>query len=250
MYQEERLVQILVYLNEHQTMSIHTICSRFGVSRDTARRDIIKLIEAGTAIRTHGGISLPSIKNTLEAYKARMDAHSEEKKNIAQKALQFIQEREHYFLDVSTTIRFLAEFINKKVTVFTHSLDNIEILAENKLVSVHSIGGCLDKENRFFYKPNCMDYLINIQFDTSFLGAAAISENGFFYANEEDAFIKNQVAGKSAKVIMLADSKKFGLSSYYKGISWTQIAVIITDQLPPAAFLDIIEKNSIKLIIA
>jgi Transcriptional regulators of sugar metabolism len=71
----------------------------------------------------------------------------QEKKKIAEKALTFIKENEHYFLDVSATISYLAKKLNSKVTIFTHSLDNIEILSGNQEVSVHSIAGCLNKEN-------------------------------------------------------------------------------------------------------
>jgi DeoR/GlpR family transcriptional regulator of sugar metabolism len=249
MYQEERLMKILEYLNEYNNMSIHEICEMFGISRDTARRDILKLTEQGTAIRTHGGISLPIFRNTIQAYRERLESYSEEKKNIAQKALQFINENDHYFFDVSTTIRFLAQYLNKSVTVFTHSLDNIEILSEDNDVCVHSIGGCLNKKNRFFYKPNCIDYLDGIMFDAAFLGAAAITEDGIYYADEEDAFIKQQVTKQSTKVIVLADYKKFNSSSYYKGVNWNQIDIIITDHIPAALFLDIIETYNIQLII-
>lgn len=249
MYQEERLLRILEYLNEHNNMSIHTICEMFDVSRDTARRDIVKLIEQGTVTRTHGGISLPVLRNTIKAYRERMKAYSQEKRRIAEKALEFVNEDKHYFFDVSTTVGFLAEYINKSVVVFTHSLDNIEILSEKKDVSIHSIGGCLNKKNRFFYKPDCINYLNGIRFDTAFLGAASITEDGIYYVDEEDAFIKQIAVKKSTKVIVLAEYEKFHRSGYYKGVNWEQIDIIITNQMPPAAFVDIIEFYDIKLII-
>lgn len=249
MHQEERLLRILEYLNQHNHMSIHAICEMFNVSRDTARRDIVKLIEQGTATRTHGGISLPVLRNTIKAYRERMESYSEEKISIAQKALEFVNEDEHYFFDVSTTVGFLAEYINKSAVVFTHSLDNIEVLSEKKDVSVHSIGGALNKKNRFFYKPDCIEYLNGIRFDAAFLGASSITEDGIYYVDEEDAFIKQIAVKKSIKVIVLAEYEKFHRSSYYKGVNWEQIDIIITDQMPPSAFVDIIESYDIQLII-
>ncbi|WP_010238775.1 DeoR/GlpR family DNA-binding transcription regulator [Clostridium arbusti] len=250
MYQEERLLKILEYLNGNNNMSIHTICEMFSVSRDTARRDIIKLIEQGTAIRTHGGISLPTLKTTIEAYRERLKYYSEEKRSIANKALEFIDENKHYFFDVSTTVSFLAEYINKSIIVVTHSLDNIEIFSDKKDVSVYSIGGCLNNKNRFFYKPGCINYLQGMRFDAAFIGAAAINEDGIYYDDYEDAFIKQAAVKKSCKVIVLTDCKKFKLSSYYKGVNWDQVDVIITDSKPPKIFIDIIEKQDIQLIIA
>ncbi len=249
MYQEERLLKVLEYLNEHNSMSIHDICEMFNVSRDTARRDIVKLINQGTAIRTHGGISIPILKNTIKEYRERIEAYSEEKKSIAKKALEFIEEGKHYFFDVSTVVSFLAQEINKSIWVITHSLDNIEILSEKENIDVHSIGGCLNKKNRFFYKADYINYFDGIRFDTAILGAAAITEDGMYYVDEEDALIKQDAIKKSDIVIVLAEYKKFKCLSYYRGAKWEQIDVIITDKMPPAAFIDIIESHDIKLII-
>lgn len=249
MYQEERILKILEYLNEHNNMSIHDICKMLNVSRDTARRDILKLIEKGAAIRTHGGISLPILRSTIEAYRERLQSFSQEKKNIAHKAVSFLREGEHYFFDVSTTVRFLAEYSDKNITVFTHSLDNIEILSDKKEVLVHSIGGYLNKRNRFFYKPGCTDYLDGIKFDIAFIGAASIREDGLYYEDEEDAFIKQSAIKQSKKVILLAEYQKFKQESYYRGANFEQIDVIITDHMPPHLFLKIIKDNDIELII-
>lgn len=249
MYQEERLLKVLEYLNEHNYMSIHDICEMFNVSRDTARRDIVKLINQGTAIRTHGGISLPILKNTIKEYRERVEAYSEEKKGIAKKALEFIEEGKHYFFDVSTIVSFLAQEISKSIWVLTHSLDNIEILSEKEEVEVHSIGGCLNKKNRFFYKSDCENYLHRIRFDTAIIGAASITEDGIYYVDEEDALIKQAAIKKSSIVIVLTEYEKFKCLSYYKGVNWDQIDIIITDKTPPSVFLDIIESHDIKLII-
>ena len=249
MYQEERLLNILEYLNEHNTMSIHNICEMFNVSRDTARRDILKLIDQDSAIRTHGGISLPILKNAIKEYRERIEAYSEEKKIISKRALEFIDEDKHYFFDVSTIISFLAEEINKTIWVLTHSLDNIEILSEKKDVSVHCVGGCLNKKNRFFYTPNCRSYFDGIRFDTAILGAASITEDGIYYVDEEDALLKQAAIKKSDTVIILAEYVKFKRLSYFKGVDWAQIDVIITDKIPPSIFVDIIESYDIQLII-
>jgi DeoR/GlpR family transcriptional regulator of sugar metabolism len=249
MYQEERLLKTLEFLKEHNYMSIHDICEMFNVSRDTARRDIVKLINEGTAIRTHGGISLPVLRNTIKEYRERIEAYSEEKKSIAKKALEFIDEGKHYFFDVSTIISFLAQKIDKSIWVLTHSLDNIEILSEKEEVNVNLIGGYLNKKNRFFYKSDCINYINSLRFDAVILGAASITEDGIYYVDEEDALIKQAAIKKSDKVIVLAEYEKFKCLSYYKGVSWEQIDIIITDKMPPSAFADIIESYDIQLII-
>lgn len=248
MYQEERLLKILKYLNENSSMSVHTICEMFEVSRDTARRDIVRLIEQGAAVRSRGGISLPVLKNTIKNYRERLQAYSDEKKDIAKRALEFIEEGKHYFFDVSTTVSFLAQYVNKEITVFTHSLDNIEILSQKKDVHVYSTGGSFNKNNRFFYSPDCLNYISGIKFDAVFLGAAAITEEGIFYADEEDAYVKSKVCKNASKVIVLADFEKFNKVSYFRGVSWDEIDMLITDSMPPDKFIHIMEEKGIQLV--
>lgn len=45
MYQEERMLKIVDYLQLHKRISVDDICEFFNVSRDTARRDLVKLEE-------------------------------------------------------------------------------------------------------------------------------------------------------------------------------------------------------------
>lgn len=249
MQQEKRLLKILEYLNEQNSMSIHDICEIFNVSRDTARRDILKIINEGSAVRTHGGISLPILKNTIKEYKERMEAYSEEKISIAKKALEFIKNDYHYFFDVSTIISFLSKEINKPIWILTHSLDNIEILSEKKEIILNSIGGYFNNKNRFFYNPNFINYINNLKLDIAFLGAASISQDGIYYVDEEDALIKRAVVKNSNKVIVLAEYEKFKLFSHYKGVDWEDIDTIITDKMPPTVFIKILESYNIELII-
>ncbi|WP_373231434.1 DeoR/GlpR family DNA-binding transcription regulator [Cohnella sp.] len=249
MFQEERLLKILENLNVRKEMSVHDICKEFEVSRDTARRDIVKLVEEGAAMRTHGGITLPTLRDTIRDYRQRLKAHSEEKMLIGQRALSFIQEGKQYFFDVSTTVRFLAEFINHDIQVYTHSLDIAEILSDKDKVFVYLSGGSLHKENRFLFDAESLNQLKSVRFDTAFIGAAAIMKDGIYYENKEDAIIKKTVAGQSNTVILLADIHKFQLDSYHKGLGFQQVDILITDQIPPEPFQDILNSNNIQVIV-
>lgn len=181
------------------------------------------------------------------SYEERLKKHIEEKKSIVEKALLFIHEDKRYFFDVSTNIRFLAESLDKKVTVVTHSLDNLQILSKRKEIVVYSIGGNLNKENRYFYKKEYQDDLQGIEFDAAFLGATAIMEDGIYYADEEDAIIKQEVVKKSKKVILLAEHQKYRNRAYYKGLELNEVDIIIVDPIDATMFVDIIKSQNIRL---
>ena len=74
-------------------------------------------------------------ENNMYSYKERLNLNIDEKKRIVEKAMPFIHNNGTYFFDVSTNVQFLAKSLNKKTTIFTHSLDNFNILSEKQDVS-------------------------------------------------------------------------------------------------------------------
>ncbi|WP_159881510.1 DeoR/GlpR family DNA-binding transcription regulator [Paenibacillus puerhi] len=250
MYQEDRLLKLLEWLNERHSLSVNELMDRFNISRDTARRDILKLVQEGAAIRTHGGISLPLLNDKLLAYRERVESFSADKRSIGISALRFIEDHKHYFFDVSTTVNCLAELVTQPIKVFTHSLDNAAIFSEKPTSTLYVFGGRLHHSNRFFVDLDIVNQLESMHYDTAFLGAAAITEQGIFYDDLEDARVKKRVAKQSAKNIVLADTQKFMKESYFKGVDWAEIDMVITNHKPPDLFVKLMNDKQIKLIVA
>ncbi|MDT3428418.1 DeoR/GlpR family transcriptional regulator of sugar metabolism [Paenibacillus forsythiae] len=248
-YQEERLLKILDHLKTRTQLSNADICGLLDISRDTARRDIIKLVEEGAAIRTHGGIALPFFKEEIKAYKDRANAASGQKLRIAQTALPYISEGDVCFMDVSTTVRELCSQVEKQLTVYTHSLDNAAVLAGKSGIDLHLLGGKFHHDNRFFYDEAGVLQLNDIYFDKAFLGAAAIMQDGIYFANREDALVKKLATGRSGKVYVLADTKKFSLTAAFKGIDFSGMDVLITDGDPPEHLRSVLRENGIEIIL-
>lgn len=82
MFQEERMQLIIEHLRKHNRISAEEIVTLFDVSRDTARRDLIKLEEQEAIIRTRGGAILPSPPQEFRSYQERLKYVSEEKERL------------------------------------------------------------------------------------------------------------------------------------------------------------------------
>lgn len=232
MYQEERLYEILNMLRDKTVLSNKEIMETFDISRDTARRDIVRLVDEGAAIRTHGGIAIPSIQNEVKDYKNRLNINSEEKIQLGKYATKYIAPNQVCFFDVSTTVQALCQWITENISVYTHSLDNMEILAD-KNCEVHLLGGKLERKNRFLYGSGTISQIEDIHFDIAFLGAAAISKDGIYVVDHEDAFIKKKIAERTSFVCVIADGEKFFKSSTFKALSFDGIDLVITTKEPP-----------------
>lgn len=185
--------------------------------------------------------------NNTFSYKERLKLNVSEKKGIVEKAMKFIHNDGTYFFDVSTSVEFLARELDKKATIFTHSIDNFNILSEKRGIAVNLIAGKFNKKNRFFYKTNYENCLKGVKFDSAFLGASAIRSDGIYYENEEDAYIKREIAKRSKKVILLAEHQKYEKNAYYKGLDLEQVNIIIVDPISVSFFSDIIVSHNIKI---
>ena len=201
MFQEERLLKILAYLKVHQSMSVADICTHFQVSRDTARRDIVRLVQEGVVVRTHGGVALPELQKELSSYQDRMIEESDSKQRIGREGAMLIRDQETVYMDVSTTVQFVAQHVEAKgITVVTHSIDNVGILSRRDDLSIYLLGGYLHTQNRLLYGPSVIDKISEIRADKAFIGTTSIQLDGLYYPYEEDVRVKKEMAKQSDQV--------------------------------------------------
>lgn len=251
MNQEERIRRIMQMLQEKKMLSKKEIAKAFGVSHDSARRDILKLVEQGFAIRTHGGIVVADLHLDILAYRKRGSINTEVKKELAQHAANYLKPipgKEHRicFFDVSTTIEQICDYAPEFFTIYTHSLDNVERLSRNRC-RTHILGGKLHRKFRYFYGSETLDQLDRIHFDLAFIGAGSLQWDGVYVTEREDAAIKRKVAQRSDLVYVLVDDTKYYPIGNFLGVSFEYIDKIITNQLPPDDLLRSMEKSGITL---
>lgn len=251
MYQEERLVAILRYLKEYKRITVEDICSELEVSRDTARRDLVRLEEEGRIIRTRGGALLPTEHQMVMDYNHRLKAVSSEKQIIGGKAATFLKTGDAIILDASTTVQACAEHVeNMECTFITNSINSAEILSKHPLASIHLVGGELHKKHRYLFGSQAIEKMAQYSVDKAFIGAVGISEMGLTSAHEEDGMLKKKMMQQARQVIVLADHTKFGVKGFFQFGSFTDIDVLITDRLPSEDIMQLLQENGVELVIA
>lgn len=251
MYQEERLDSIMDYLKAEKRISVEQICSLFHVSRDTARRDLVKLEEMKAIIRTRGGAILPTVHQEIKDYSNRLTIVSAEKKRIGGKAASLIQPGDRVILDASTTVQSCAEAMEEKeFTVITNSIHQAGILAGKRGVRIHLLGGELQKEHGFLYGAGVLEKLANYHADKAFIGLVGLSEAGLTIAHEEDGMVKRKMLLQAEQVIVLADHSKLGRTDFFKFADLNEMDILITDKEPESRMLELLEKNHVEILIA
>ncbi|WML50034.1 DeoR/GlpR family DNA-binding transcription regulator [Neobacillus sp. PS3-34] len=251
MYQEERLIAILDYLKMNNRITVEEICTLFDVSRDTARRDLVRLEEEKSIVRTRGGAILPSIHDEVKNYSNRLKTVSEEKKIIGKIAASLIYPGDRVILDASTTVQSCAEHIeNMDCTIITNSINQAEVLSSKPDVNIQLLGGTLQKEHRFLYGSSVVEKLSEYQVDKAFVGVVGISEKGLTIAHEEDGMVKRKIIQQAKQVIVLADHTKLGNTDFFRYADLQDIDLLITDRTPSKSFRDLLSKYNVELMTA
>ncbi len=248
MTQQERLVEILKLLESKEILKQEEIAQQFNVSKDTARRDILKLVEENLVERTKGGIQLPVIKQQITDYQNRIIQHSTEKKQVATLASSLINSTQTIWLDVSTTVELLSQKNLPKETLFvTNSVDNAISFSKNNN-QVYLLGGYYQADSHLLKGPMLMTQLMNFYFDIAFIGASGISEEGIFFDELEDIDLHQQLRAQSKQVILLIDSSKENLRTSFK-VSWETIDTLIVNQPLSTSLQEAINQHPITMMI-
>ncbi|MBU5361706.1 DeoR/GlpR family DNA-binding transcription regulator [Enterococcus raffinosus] len=246
MIQKERLELILDELKKHGTLSLKEIVSLTDSSRDTARRDIVKLAQSNAIDRTYGGISLPNTFSRLDEYLERTEDLSVEKNILAKTASSLVKENSHIYLDISTTVSHIPRHIGhlEQVIAVTNSLDISDQLLRNTKCKTKILGGTIDPVKRSTVGTKPMLELDSFTFDIAFISAAGITTSGIFYAYDEDIDFKKKIREQSKIVVLLIDNTKIGLSHNYKGLNFEEIDFLVVEsRLPDDLERKITESN-------
>ena len=228
----KRHQDILDMLKREKHLEVVELCGVLGVSAVTVRKDLKLLEEKGLLHRTHGGASLenPYINERTVIDKEKISV--EEKKGIAQKAAEKIVENDSIMMASGTTVQALAKFIKpqKKLTVITSSLHVSLQLINDDQVDILQLGGYLRHSSASVIGSYAEKLLQNISCSKLFLGVDGIDfDYGLSTTNLEEAELNKKMLTSAQKVIVLADSSKFGKKSFARICTLGEIDEIITD---------------------
>lgn len=176
MFIEERHQAILDILAEKGSVTTSELQARFGISYDSAKRDLRLLEEAGKLRRTHGGAIPVGVLNTSTLRKStEPDVSGDECARIAEYAVSLIGEGELIFLPSERMGEMIAEKLPRtlSVRVVTGSLTIAQMLRRREGASVILVGGEVDGEG------NCHDgfsteMLKRFRYDKTFLSTDAV----------------------------------------------------------------------------
>lgn len=246
----ERIEEIANLLDQRGKLSLKELNSFFPkVSEMTLRRDLLYLEKKDRVVRIRGGaMSVNEIKKVSgDKYIQKTVVHTDEKREIAQKAANLIEEDACIFLDGGTTAMYFAkEMPPVRCHIFTNGIAVAMELAQKKNVQVTLVGGELLKENLSTASSAAKIYLDHINFSVALLSASAFTvENGFSCGTQGESDLLHVIREKSRALYMMLDSSKIGRIKPYTFARIEDIDVLITDENFPEEIKDSFKDKNI-----
>lgn len=237
MFVEERHQEILRLLKENDKVKVKELSQRFEVTEDCIRKDLASMEAKNLLKRTYGGaVSCDSLHpGHSNIVATRKDKNRKEKRIIAKKAANLIQNGDMIFLDTSTTnIELAHEIIEKEleVTVISCMLDIAEIFATTKTKAKFILlGGEFNRSQNGFLGQLTMQMMKNFRFDICFMGVvgADLLSNEIMTYVPEDGIMKENAIKQSRQCYLMMESNKFDFKANYVFAPFEDIDGIICE---------------------
>lgn len=250
MLPEERKLKILEKLKNKQLYKTDDLARDLKVSRVTIQRDIKELVKKELVSKIHGGIKIIEEKrDSFETrFNLRLKINFNKKLEIAHKALNFVDDGSVIFIDTSTTCYvFAKELIKKKFSDLTIITNSPAIICEALLncnIRIISTGGELRSDFNMLCGKWVVDFLENVNIDSSFISAAGISSKGSVTTSDmELASVLSVAIRKSKEINLLVDNTKFWKIGMLEICSTDKLKRIITDNDQNDALMKMRSKN-------
>jgi DeoR/GlpR family transcriptional regulator of sugar metabolism len=245
---KQRLDLIEAYIREHKYADLHVLASQFNSSLSTIRRALNDLEAAGIIHRHHGGASL--IEDSASGgydFITQDDTNSEEKRRIAEKIAELVEDGMTIMIDGGTTTYAVAKAIlSKRLVVVTNSLPIAALMNEVSASETVVTGGTLYNRLGVLCGPLCESALSEMHADIAILGCAGLTEEGVWNSNSLLASFQRKMIQSSARTIFAADGSKLGKRAFTLTTRYEPSFTVVTN----SGKTDFIEESPCQLILA
>lgn len=246
----QRLEKIKQILEKEKSVSIEELAETLAISKDTVRRDLIKLENKQVVKRTHGGAVLATKEAEIFDYVQRSAKYYPIKQKIAKKVREVIPNDVSVLFDSSTTVEaVIRELSDRKIHAITNSLTHAQLLAGFEKTTISMLPGTLHKEQLFLYGADTIDKLSQFRTDYTLLGVFALSKEGLFIHTEEEGLVKRKMVQQGNFVIAAADHTKLGTTGFFKVCELSEIDLLITDRTPEKELLAKLTEENVEIMI-
>ena len=230
---DKRRQKILALLAENSSMKTSKLADDLQVSLVTLRRDLKELQKSGLVVNGYGIVKMVNHEMDPDSFfLKRLKECRKAKEDIAERAIELVEENDVLFIDESTTCYVFALKLIKnfnKLHIITNGLNILLALSRISGFSVESSGGSLQYGFDSLIGPRAETFISSIYASKLFFSCAAYREGtGTFELSPFSASIKRRMLLSSNRRILLVDQSKFNAVAPFKMAGIDEIDDIVT----------------------
>ncbi|MCJ7757978.1 MAG: DeoR/GlpR family DNA-binding transcription regulator [Gillisia sp.] len=223
---------ILAKLEEKGFVNVNDLSQEFEVSVVTIRKDLKLLEERKLLFRSHGK-AIPANPYISEYHvNVKEKINTKEKNRIAIAAGLTLVPHDSIIIASGTSVIEFARHIKpvEGLIVLTASLSSALILSENPNIDVIQLGGMVRPSSSSVIGSIAEKMLPEFTCTKLFLGVDGIDlDFGLTTTNSMEASLNKEMIKAAQKIIVLADSSKFGRKGFGRICGLEDVDQIITD---------------------
>lgn len=233
MFMEERHQQILSRLESSGKITVAEIAQSYGVSPESARRDLCLLERKGLCKRTHGGAILPqqvSVRPPVDRDLSAMPVF-DNYREIARAAAGMIRANDCVYLTGGSFGQIMLPFLPKdfSYTLVVNSVDIAKELRSFTHAEVYLAGGRM-RPSGSLVDSLATEMVSRMHFDLCFItGGGLTASFGLSNGTDETAAFQRAVIRNSRRKCLLMPSGKIGVDSFIKVCDAADFDCLITD---------------------
>lgn len=203
------------------------------VSRETVRRDLLKLESEGKVRRVHGGVLAAEVKGE-PPFRARRHLNAGAKQRIARAAARMVEPGATCFVDAGTTTAAFAAALASVplVTVITNSTDVAATIRNGQpTAEVVLIGGKVASDFPGTHGELAISQISRFRPDIAFISPVALHpQHGATSYYLPEAEVARAMIANAGRTVLLADRSKLGQLSRVEICPCRTIDVLICER--------------------
>ncbi|HEV7300310.1 MAG TPA: DeoR/GlpR family DNA-binding transcription regulator [Tepidisphaeraceae bacterium] len=253
MFVHDRHREIVDRLARRPRWTVTQLQREMRVSRSTLRRDLLELEERGDVVRVHGGVVHRDFLQGEPTFDRRGKQGVAAKRAIGAAAAAIVADNASVYLDAGTTSLEVGRrlLLRPDVKLFTHSLRlAADAASSDAPASVVLVGGEVRKVSQAVVGALTLDWLKQLRFDVAFVAASGVTAEGVSTTELSEAGVKQAIADRAAKVVLVADAAKWDAPAAVRFAAWRRFDTWVVDAAVPRAARAAAEAAGVKVIVA
>jgi DeoR family transcriptional regulator, fructose operon transcriptional repressor len=253
-----RRADLVEFVEEHGHATVGMLVEALDVSGDTVRRDLQYLHEQGAVVRSFGGVARRDDLARFEPpFVSRMRANSDAKAAIGALAATLVSDLQTLIVNGGTTTLELARALKgkKDLTVVTNNLHIPGNIPADAVSQLHILGGQFRMVSFATLGPVELPdpqggRTHAFHADLAFIGVGGVSDEGGFTGGDlRESSVIGHMIERAERVVVLADSSKFGRTAFAHIGELSIADVLITETAPSANMRTALAESGVELLI-